>query len=93
MPFMTWTDALSVGSAEIDNQHKKLIELVNRLHDAMRTGQGHETLTGIFEEVLAYTDYHFKTEERIFNPLDYPQKLSHLHQHQDLLDQTLRGVL
>lgn len=35
MPFMEWSDTLSVNNATIDSDHKRLIELVNRLHDAL----------------------------------------------------------
>jgi hemerythrin-like metal-binding protein len=89
MALLTWTDDLSTGNAEVDSQHRKLVDLLNSLHDAMRSGQGAQDLSGIFDEVLAYTDYHFKTEERLFGPVEYPQKAEHIRQHAELVDQAL----
>jgi hemerythrin len=36
MPIIEWADALSVNVKEIDDQHKRLIDLINNLHDAMQ---------------------------------------------------------
>ncbi len=40
MAFFEWTHAFSVGVEEIDQQHKRLMGLVNRLHDAIACGSG-----------------------------------------------------
>ena len=34
MPIMKWNNELSVNIKEIDDQHKRLIDLINILHDA-----------------------------------------------------------
>ena len=39
MPIMTWTPALSVGIDSLDAQHKKWIDTLNQLFDAMKRGQ------------------------------------------------------
>ena len=33
MPLITWSDEYSIGNAVLDNHHKKLIEVLNGLHD------------------------------------------------------------
>ena len=33
---ISWTENLSVGIKEIDDQHKKFLELVNKLHTAVK---------------------------------------------------------
>jgi hemerythrin-like metal-binding protein len=81
MAFMTWTDELVTGNVEIDTQHRYLVTLLNQLHDAMRIGKGNSVLSSIFDQLVTYTDEHFKTEERLFGPIDYPQKEAHLHEH------------
>jgi hemerythrin len=44
MALVVWTEQLSVGIKEIDYQHKKLVDLINELNDAMRTGTGNDIL-------------------------------------------------
>jgi hemerythrin len=39
MPLINWTDKLSVGVKDIDNQHKKLVGFINLLNDGIRTGK------------------------------------------------------
>ena len=36
MTFMPWTQALEVGIAEIDEQHRWLVEQTNALHQALQ---------------------------------------------------------
>jgi hemerythrin len=44
MPLFAWDESLSVGYEPIDEQHKRLIALINKLHDAMIEGKGQEVL-------------------------------------------------
>ena len=89
MAFMTWDTHFVTGNSEIDGQHQKLVNLINQLHEAMRTGKGGNALSGIFDELLAYTDYHFKTEEKLFDSIDYQEKDKHKKEHQELVKQAL----
>jgi hemerythrin len=81
MPIMEWTTDLSVKVGEIDDQHKKLIGLINKLHDAMRAGQGKEVLEGTLQELAAYTVYHFQNEEKYMQQFSYPGYLKHKSEH------------
>jgi hemerythrin len=81
MPLMEWTTDLSVKVSEIDDQHRKLIGLINKLHDAMRAGQGKEVLEGTLQELAAYTVYHFQNEEKYMQQFNYPGYLKHKGEH------------
>jgi hemerythrin len=78
---MEWTEELSVNIREIDDQHKKLIALINKLHDAMKAGQGKEALEGTLQELASYTVYHFQTEEKYMQKFNYPRLPSHKAEH------------
>ena len=86
MAFVEWSDSLSVGNDTIDGQHKKLIELVNKLHQAMASGHGKEIITGVFDEMIAYTEYHFKTEEKAFDKYGYDRIDEHKEQHREFVE-------
>jgi len=81
MAYMRWSDGLSVGVAEIDEQHKNLVTQINALHDAMRLGQGKEALEKILGELAAYTQYHFGTEEQYMQKFGYPAYTIHKAEH------------
>jgi hypothetical protein len=49
---ISWGQSLSVGVSQFDDQHKKLIDLINRLHEAMKTGNSKDAL-GDFLQSLA----------------------------------------
>ncbi len=45
--FITWSGELSVGIEEIDEQHKVLIGLINRMHDAIHQRHGSDVVESI----------------------------------------------
>jgi len=81
MPIMVWSDDLSVGIQEIDSQHKKLVSLINTLHDAMKAGQGKQALEATLQELADYAVYHFKTEETYMQKFRYPEYTTHKNMH------------
>ncbi len=90
MALIQWNSSLSVNITQIDNQHMKLVELVNTLHDKMKEGKGKDALSGILNELTNYTVYHFKTEEDLFRKYKYPQTDSHLKEHEALVQQVVK---
>jgi hemerythrin len=87
MPLFQWSSELSVNVKEIDTQHKKLVEMINLLHDSMKSGKGKELMGGILNELVDYTVYHFSTEEKLFQKHGYAEYLQHKKQHDDLTRQ------
>ncbi len=85
MALIAWSPMLSTGVQEIDDQHKKLIDLVNKLNDAMRSGQGKEALGTVLADLVKYTVYHFGTEERLMGQHKYADAASHLAEHKKLV--------
>lgn len=81
IPLMTWDDALSVGVQEIDTQHKRLIGLLNDLHQAKAAGKGDATLKGVLRELVDYTHTHFAYEEKLFKDHGYPGAEGHEQAH------------
>ncbi len=81
MPLINWSDELSVGISEIDQQHQKLIKMINDLADAMRQRQGKEAVDPILKGLLDYTVTHFKNEENYFAKFNYSETDSHKKEH------------
>jgi hemerythrin len=79
--FINWTDSLSVGVSEMDNQHKRLIAMINDLSEAMKMGKGKEALGKILSGLIIYTQTHFTAEEKYFEKYNYPLAPSHRREH------------
>lgn len=89
MVLIKWTQNLSVGINEIDLQHQKLIELINQLHDLMKSGQGKEALGVVLEDLIDYTKTHFGFEEDYFKKFDYEHTKEHMLEHKKLTEKVL----
>ena len=85
MAMIEWSDSLSVGVKEFDDQHKVLIGMINDLHNAMKEGKGKGVVGEIVEKLIEYTDTHFKTEEKYFDQFDFPGKAAHKKTHEDFV--------
>ncbi len=85
MPLFEWDDALyGVGVKAIDDQHKKLVGMLNELYDAQRRGQSAGVTNQVLSDLIAYTDYHFGTEEEFMRNYEYPDYLKHKKEHDAL---------
>ncbi len=83
---ITWADKYSVGYKEIDDQHKKLVDMINDLYASFIQGKADETIENILTEMINYTDYHFKIEEKYFEKYNYSDTKLHKEQHQGFVD-------
>ncbi len=89
MPLIEWTAELSVGIESIDEQHKKLVNMINALNDAMLTNSSNELLGKIFTGLAAYTQKHFAYEENMFAEYGYTDSEEHKRQHNELIAQVV----
>lgn len=76
-----WNSNLETGYALIDNQHKQLIEALNRLLEAGENGP--EEVIRTLEFLSGYTHKHFADEEALQTESDYPDYLNHRRCHND----------
>ena len=89
MPLIEWTAELSVGIDSIDEQHKKLVNMINALNDAMLINSSHAILGKIFTGLAAYTQKHFTYEENMFAEYGYTDSEEHKRQHNELIAQVV----
>jgi hemerythrin-like metal-binding protein len=76
----------SVNVESLDTQHKKLVELVNQLHDSIKSGQKDKVLTGIYNELIGYTITHFRDEEALMRKAGYADLEDHIDIHRSLVE-------
>ncbi|MCU7795941.1 MAG: bacteriohemerythrin [Candidatus Thiodiazotropha sp. (ex Semelilucina semeliformis)] len=83
--FVEWSDTLSVGIEEIDEQHKVLVDLVNKMHEAIHQRHGSDVVNSILKDLADYTRIHFAVEESLMRILNYPGYDEHKEIHEELL--------
>lgn len=92
LPLMDWSDALSVNVAEVDRQHKVLIDILNQLHKGAVSGKNNATLGTILDELANYTKNHFGYEEKVLQEQKYPEFGPHKESHDRLAGQVIKFV-
>ena len=82
-----WQSSYSVGIKLIDKQHMELINLTNKLFINCMAGreQSRVTFLDIIHEAVDYTGYHFSTEEKIMERVNYPDFANHKKEHADFV--------
>jgi hemerythrin-like metal-binding protein len=85
MPIVDWSDEYSVNVAEIDAQHKELLELVNGLHAAVESCIGKDDLKEMLLNLARFVRNHFEAEEKLMKQHGYPGLGKHHREHRILL--------
>ena len=86
MKQIEWTDDFSVGVASLDEQHKKIINFINKLIDQPEIDVHSETVHDILAEMLMYSKEHLYDEEMLLRKNGYPHFDSHVHYHMSYLE-------
>ena len=84
MAFFNWNDGFSVGVGCFDDEHRRLIDLINSLYDALRENREEEILDRALDELLDYTRTHFAHEEALLAEYGYSGFDEHKKEHETL---------
>lgn len=85
--FFRWSADYSVNIQSIDNQHRELVNILNRLFLAVSKREGEKAIAGILDALMSYTQTHFTLEERLMRLADYKDIDAHIEEHRKLLGQ------
>lgn len=83
---LVWDSTLSVHVDEIDEDHRRLVDLFNILSHSVAEGDAAEYVEAVLEELIACTVWHFRHEERLMLKYRYDGLAEHKTEHQDLID-------
>lgn len=78
---LRWTQDLSVGVEDIDEQHRELFDRVNKLLDALHPGNGRSEVAGVIAFLDEYIQTHFDAEEEAMERTGYEGYGAHKAQH------------
>lgn len=85
MKDLVWEKILSVGIDEIDEDHRKLVNIFNILNHSINDRDTPEYLATVLEELINCTVWHFSHEERLMLKYNYDRYEEHKAEHQDLI--------
>ena len=83
--FIAWQDDFSVGVEVIDQQHQKLLQVINDFLSGLEDNDDRFSIGRSLAEMIRYTEYHFYTEQLFLEK--HPDFLAHLNQHWQLIKQ------
>ncbi|MEW5729376.1 MAG: bacteriohemerythrin [Pseudomonadota bacterium] len=86
MPLVEWTDDMSVGVARLDEDHRRLLGMLNTLDDALHRADAQDEVGRALGELIRYTYYHFGAEERLLEEVGYPDLDGHRQAHRVMAD-------
>ena len=75
------TADLLTGIDDMDNQHRRLFDLINELSEAITEGKGREVMASVFDALIDYTNRHFAEEEQLLEETQYPELESQRKSH------------
>lgn len=85
MKDLIWDNTLSVDVPEIDEDHRKLVDLFNLLNHAVAEGEQKAYVEAVMEELVSCTVWHFRHEERLMLKYGYEGFAEHKSEHEDLI--------
>ena len=91
MEDIVWDKSLSIEVDEIDEDHRRLVDLYNLLSHAVSEGESADYIDALLEELISCTIWHFRHEERLMLKYQYDAFEDHKSEHQDLVD-SVRGL-
>lgn len=87
--WIVFDSAHHVGVVEIDEQHRELVRLVNRLNGAIKNKEGDEVTQRLYGELLQFAEFHFASEHRLMVQCGYPDMEQHDSEHAHLVDEAV----
>jgi hemerythrin len=81
MSLFTWKDDYSVHVEELDNHHKALFDIVNRLYENCLDVDNVNCLDPILDELISYSKYHFSVEEQYMTYTGFGEVQRHTVMH------------
>ena len=79
---IVWDSAYSVGAAEMDHQHKRIIDIINRLIAEPECEVSSELVSYTLTELTRYASEHFKAEEELLAKNNFANLQNHREEHQ-----------
>lgn len=78
-----WSSRLVLGVDAVDEDHKRLVGILNNCYRALMLNNHDHELAGIVNELRDYTYYHFETERMLMLQHGYSEAATHIEAHEE----------
>ncbi|MBA4256386.1 MAG: hemerythrin [Polaromonas sp.] len=85
MAYFEWASDMEIDQGPIDQDHRKLVDLVNTLHTVTSEGRGQQIVDRVLGELISYTADHLRREEKLMESLKFPNLANHKVGHDAFL--------
>lgn len=85
-----WKEKYAVNITVIDDQHKKLLEIINELKQVINNNLCEKKVSGVFFQLAYLIDHYFIKEEIYLNDLKYPNIEQHKIEHNKFIDRIIQ---
>jgi hemerythrin len=82
---LEWNDGMATGVKEVDDAHKILIMWINKLNEAMKSGNGRQEVQKVLDFLGSYAVKHFSHEENCMHQYKCPAGLANKKAHDEFL--------
>lgn len=79
---IVWSSEYEIGIPVIDNQHKRIVEYINAVHDLQGRRDAEDQLRAVLHNLVDYTLSHFAFEESLMEEAGYIDLTDHRLAHQ-----------
>ena len=86
MDLIKWRKEFSVGVKELDNQHKKIIKILNQIFTLHEKGKDEKQMGKIISNLYEYIKDHFRIEEEYMVKYNYPGYDKQKEEHNRFID-------
>lgn len=86
---ITWDEKYVLGIEDIDEQHKRLFDIVGEAYALLKNEfyiDKYDKIIELIEELKDYTVFHFDYEEEYMKKIGYKKYFSHIVEHKDFVD-------
>lgn len=89
MALFDWNDRYSINIKSMDEQHIKIVEMINDLYRALLSSKPRDVLGETLDRMIDYAVEHFQDEEELMKSHEYPWLNSHRAEHEAFVEKVL----
>ncbi len=92
MLHLEWSNDYSINCSQVDDEHKKLIEMANEVFGLIHPEANRNELIAVVKELFKYMESHFEHEEAYMEEIEFPEFDRHRKLHA-LIVREMNGAL